>query len=162
MRRHPHVLLVAFLSLAGACTSISHAAPSEPLPAPMPVVDVTMTEYHFAFTPPASGGRVMIRVTNAGRVIHALELHPLGADFPPIDQQLHGSVRRTLAPFAELPAMRPGQHRSFVVDLRPDTRYAFLCFVADRDRVVHALKGMNAEFRTAPLPSLPRPPGPGS
>jgi len=152
VNRRLALVIVPLAALASGCNSPSQAGSAKPLPAPMPVVEVTMTEYRFDYTPPAVSGRVLFRVTNRGQENHELSLEPLTEDFPPIDEQLHGSVRRFLPPFAGVATQRPGQRRAFAVDLQPGVRYALICFSQAPDGQSHALKGMSSEFRAGPLP----------
>jgi len=114
-----------------------------------------MVDYKFIYSAPTRPGRAVFTVTNAGKVDHHLTLIPLSDDLPPIDEQLHGTTRRSVNPEAQSPTLRPGESEAFAVDLVPGQRYALICFLRDRgDPVNHALKGMNAEFRD------PRGPGP--
>lgn len=138
--------VVAVVGLA-SCTT----GPRPPLPAGAPTVAVTMREYRFDFKARVPAGRVLFRVRNAGRVDHQLRLYPLAPGDPPIDALLHGSVQRTFVDFAATMVLHPGRDDAFVVNLRPDTRYALVCLLPDVDDpsgATHALLGMNAEFRT--------------
>lgn len=128
------------------------------LPVPPPVVAVEMTEYRFDYEGPIPSGRVVFRVHNAGRVEHRLSILPLGEDFPPIDEQLRGTKRRAVSPYAGVPNRRPGERGTFAVDLVAGRRYAMICLVVDTpDGQSHALKGMTSEFRagrsSAPSPT---------
>ena len=118
------------------------------MPPPPGSVKVRMAEYRFELAPVAPRGRVVFNVDNVGAVDHALTLIELPEDFPPLDEQLHSDMRRGVATLARVPARPPGGGSRFAVDLPPG-RYGLVCFVADPDGVLHALKGMNAEFRVA-------------
>jgi hypothetical protein len=109
-------------------------------------VDVVMREYRFDYAKNVPPGRVVFRVRNEGTLEHSLTLIGLPEDYPPIDEQLHSETRRGAPTLALVPVRRPGTGSSFAVDLVPG-RYAFVCFVQDADGVLHALKGMNSEFR---------------
>jgi len=114
------------------------------------MVEVTMTEYRFDYQAPPQPGRTVFRFVNAGKGDHMGSLNLLDDDVPPIDAQLHGTERRPVASPVELPVSSPGHIQTFAVDLAPGQRYAFLCFLVDPPtKEVHALKGMNSEFRTA-------------
>lgn len=126
--------------LLGACGG-GAALPPSPT-----IINVRMTEFHFAVPSGAPAGRAVFRVFNAGRLDHSLTLEKLPGDFPPINVQLHSSVRRGAPAIAIMPTLRPGRSDTFAVDLRPG-RYAILSSVQGRDGVVDALKGMNAEIR---------------
>jgi hypothetical protein len=139
----PLALLAGVLLLISACAP---AAGAGALPAAPPVVNVTMTDDHFAYSGPIRSGRTVFVAVNRGHVVHRLELVPLPKDFPPINVQLHGSVRRPVQIMASIPFTSPGQTGSFAVDLPPG-RYAFISFVVDRDGVSQALKGMATEFK---------------
>ncbi|HYE77289.1 MAG TPA: hypothetical protein VEI97_04815 [bacterium] len=141
-------LVVAMVAATSSCgPDKAPAPPGPPLPAASPELDVVMSEYAFAYAPPAQAGRVIFRVRNAGQVPHDLNLLPLGEDVPPIDAQLRGTTRRALAPFAELSPRAPGASGVFAVDLVAGRRYALICFVRDADGLPHGLKGMTSEFR---------------
>lgn len=116
-----------------------------------------MREYRFEFKGPIPGGRVVFEVENAGDSPHRLTMVPLTEDVPAIDEQLRGRVRLTLAPYAGIPTMPPGQKAIFAVDLVPDRRYAFISFVQGPDGESDALRGMNAEFRAGPVPRSQQP-----
>ena len=135
-------LLAATALLISGCSAAANASE---LPASPPVVNVTMTDYHFGYSGPIHAGRTVFVAVNKGRVVHRLELVPLPKDFPPIQVQLHGSQRRPVQVMASIPFTPPGQTGSFAVDLAPG-RYAFISFVIDRDGVSQALKGMATEF----------------
>lgn len=135
------------LLLAGCQTPKRAALP--PVPG---VVEVDMADNRFDYDPAIGSGRVLFRVTNTGTVPHSLSLLPLTDDIPPIDDQLHGTTRRTILPLAAIKARPPGTSTTFAVDLTPGVRYAMVCFVDDADGVPHALKGMNSEFRTTGAP----------
>lgn len=142
----------ALASVAVLCTSCATAAGGAPLPPRPRIVVVDMREYRFDYNHFIPGGRVVFEARNRGTVAHQITLAPLTEDFPPIDVQLHGTERRFLQPFAGTPDVPPGGSWTFAVDLAPGTRYALLCFDQDPDGQVHALKGMNSEFRTPAAP----------
>lgn len=147
-RRTPGWTSVLALGAAVMATSCQGSpARAAPLPAPPAVVDVTMSEYRFEYPPVVPSGRVVFRVRNAGQVEHQLELLHLSEEFPPIDVQVRGSERRVVTPLAGVRNRRPGASGTFAVDLVPGRRYAIVCFVRDSDGEVHAVKGMNSEFR---------------
>jgi hypothetical protein len=122
-----------------------------------------MHEYAFDYQAPVVPGRVVFRVVNTGKETHNLIMVPIPDDFPPIDEQLHGDVRRPIYPVAQIFAHKPGTSGTFAVDLVPHQRYAFMCAIAGTDGQPHFLKGMNSEFRAgdAPAPvagTVPPPP----
>lgn len=118
-----------------------------PLPTASPVVVVTMSEYRFDYDPAIPSGRVVFRFVNEGQASHRPALLPLPEDLPPIDQQLRGSKRRGISPFAGVYDRRPGATGTFAVDLVAGRRYALICYAQDPNGSSHALKGMNSEFR---------------
>lgn len=120
--------------------------PSSSLPPSPAEVTVTMTEYQFDYDRPVPAGRVVFRVHNAGKEPHELVLTALPEDFPPIDEQLRGDIRRPIATIAYLLPEPPGGSGAFAVDLTPG-RYAMICFVEDEDGMHHGVKGMNSEFK---------------
>lgn len=135
-----------------AVMATSCSAPSEPtipLPAGAPTVVVTMDEYRFDYDPEVPAGRVVFRFDNVGQLPHRATMLPLPDDLPPIDEQLRGTERQVINPFAGIPDRPPGASGTFAVDLLPGVRYAIICFVEDPDGQSHAQKGMASEFRAA-------------
>ncbi len=137
---------VAVLMVTGGCRAL--AAPEVPLPEPPHVVVVTMTEYEFQFDGDIPAGHVVFEFVNEGRLEHRPTLLGLPDDLPPIHEQLQGSERAVLTPFAGVPTRRPGEIGTFAVDLAPEHRYAFICFARGPNGESHALEGMSAEFLT--------------
>lgn len=136
-----HILpLGAIFMLLGGCGRAADLPPSAT------IIRIRMTEYHFAVASTAPSGRAVFRVFNAGRLDHNLTLEKLPSDFPPVNVQLHSSVRRGAPTVAVMPTLLPGQSDTFAVDLTPG-RYAILSSVKGRDGIVDALAGMNAEIR---------------
>lgn len=135
--------------LAGAAVAVVTAGCSADagaaLPPVPPSVTVVMHEYRFDHGP-VPRGRVVFHVDNRGHVVHRMSLVPLPEDLPPIEEQLHGTDRRTLFTLAAVPDTQPGASGTVAVDLAPG-RYAFICFLTDKDGQSHALKGMASEFR---------------
>lgn len=138
-------LLLLVAVFLGGCAGSSRPAV---LPASPPVVLVTMDEYRFDYEPAIPPGRVVFRVHNADDIPHRLSLLSLPEDLPPIEDQLRGSERRVLTPFAGVHTRLPGESGAFAVDLEAGRRYALVCFLQDPDGTSHALKGMASEFRT--------------
>lgn len=137
--------LVLVAVVAGACRESASPGPALP-PAP-PVVLVTMEEYGFRYDPHIPAGRVVFRFVNGGRLEHRPALLPLGEQLPPIAEQVRGTRRAAVTPFAGIPLRWPRQTGTFAVDLARGQRYAVLCFVREPDGTSHALKGMASEFR---------------
>lgn len=138
--------MTAYVLLAAIALSCSAKSSYPPRPA---VIVVKMTEYRFQHPAVLSSGRTVFRVINEGHLKHELVMLKLPDDFPPINVQLHSSVRRPIPTLFFEPARQPGAAGTFAVDLVPG-RYAMLCSVhdpGDPDDITHALKGMNSEFR---------------
>lgn len=148
--RIPPAAAAASLLLA-ACAETPPARP--PAPAPPPVVPIEMREFTFVQGAEIPSGRVVFRMTNAGSVVHQPLLVQLGEDVPPLAEQLAGTERRPVDPFAGVLPRRPGQLGSFAVELEAGRRYGFICVAIDEQGVSHARKGMNLEFRPPPGPS---------
>ena len=125
-----------------------------PLPTAPPPILVTMREYRFDFNAASiHRGRVIFKVVNDGKLVHRLALIPLPEDFPPIEEQLHGTVRQVVQEAVAIRNLEPpakgqqhGMTESFAFDLYPG-RYAFVSLYIDPDGVAQALKGMANEFR---------------
>ncbi|MEX2289751.1 MAG: hypothetical protein WD794_05420 [Mycobacteriales bacterium] len=125
------------------------AAASRPAaPAAAAVVEVQMVDHRFEFATPVPAGRVVFRLTNAGRSPHNLVLIPLPEDLPPIQEQIRGTKRRLVEPYAGIYDRPPGDTGTFAVNLLPGQRYAMICTVVDADGEPHSKKGMATEFRT--------------
>lgn len=145
------------MGLGSAVILSSCASKSQnPLFAGPQELKVSMDEYRFDYEPKISAGRLIVRVANSGSVPHRLTLVPLTDDLPPIDAQLRGAERRAIAPFAGAPIMNPGTTGAFAVDMAPNKRYAFVCFLQDLDGQSHALEGMSSEFRTGESTTIGR------
>jgi hypothetical protein len=114
-----------------------------------------MLDYRFDYDPEIPSGRVVFQILNAGDVPHQLTLFPLPEDLPPIDEQLRGSQRRFLEPFASIYRRAPGERGTFAVDLEPDRRYAMVCYLEADDGEPHWMKGMVSEFRAPPAGLAP-------
>lgn len=139
--------LLVWTLLGTSCQT--SAAPGPALPNSPTVVAVSLSEYRIVYEPVVPSGRVVFRIKNKGRIEHQLTLLPLPDDLPPFDQQLRGSERRFISPFAEVPSLQPGRTSAFAVDLVPGRRYALACFLIDPDGQSHALEGMSLEFRVS-------------
>jgi len=107
-----------------------------------------MNEYHFQYDPAIPSGRVVFVVHNLGHENHVVLFLELPDDLPPLDAQLQGTARRVLTPYAGTDTRRPGQDGAFAVDLKPGRRYGFICNLSSPAGPIHALLGMNSEFRT--------------
>lgn len=108
------------------------------------VVEVSMTEYRFAFDRPARAGRIVVDARNHGRRDHELVLISVPDGLPPIVRQLRSKRRVVVPTVARMARRGPGRRGTFAVDLTPG-RYALVCFVDD-GAGQHAQKGMAAEF----------------
>jgi hypothetical protein len=106
-----------------------------------------MREFAFDYDHDVPAGRVVFRFRNVGHVDHRVTLVSLPEDLPPIDEQIRGSTRQFVAPFAGTYPRPPGATATFAVDLVAGRRYGLVCFVQDPDGQTHALKGMTSEFR---------------
>lgn len=142
LRRARRTSAAALLLLAAvSCRPNAQALP----PAPQEV-RVSMSEYRFNHPAQLSAGRTVFRFTNRGRLPHQATLLSLPANFPPIREQLAGSVRRPVPTVALVYALEPENEGAFAVDLAPG-RYALVCYVEESPGVQHADKGMSGEFR---------------
>ena len=107
---------------------------------------MTISDSHFTYNPVIRAGRVVFDGRNVGRVAHTMLVFPVGNDYPPVDVQLHGKVRRPVQPFGGT-RVKPGASNSFALDLVRGQRYYMVDFDLDPARVAYALKGLDSEFR---------------
>lgn len=107
-----------------------------------------MLDYRFDLDRSVPAGRVVFRIRNRGQVPHHLTMLPLPEDVPLIAEQLRGTQRRVVEPYAGIYEREPGDSGTFAVDLAPGRRYALICSVQDEDGQPHWRKGMAREFRT--------------
>lgn len=147
--------VVAAVTALGGCSSGSAERPVAPKPAP--VVTVDMLDYRFELDRSVPAGRVVFRIRNRGEVPHHLTMLPLPQDVPPIAEQLRGTQRRVVEPYAGIYERQPGDTGTFAVDLAPGRRYALICSVPDEDGQPHWRKGMATEFRTPGTPPAAAP-----
>lgn len=141
---------LAVLAILLPAASCSAPGPQAPLPGKPGYVTITMTEYHLGVPASVPAGRVVFRVVNHGQLAHSLLMFPEDPDAPPLDKQLHGSVRRAVEPLAEVLPRSPGQSGTFAVSLAPGQRYGIMSTSVGSDGVPDFLKGMNAELRPRP------------
>lgn len=139
----PGAVMAAVLAASGCSAGQVARAP---LPPPPQIVNVTVTDHRFAYNPAIRAGRVVFSGHNLGRTDHTMRVFPMGDDWPPIDVQLHGPVRRRLVPFGGT-RIKPGKTNSFAVDLVPGQRYAMLDLDQNSAHVPYALIGLDSEFR---------------
>ncbi len=107
-----------------------------------------MVDHRFEFDHDVPAGRVVFRLKNAGRAPHQMTMLPLPDELPPIAEQLRGTERRLVEPFAGVYERKPGDTGTFAVDLVAGRRYAMICAVTAEDGEPHWKKGMATEFRT--------------
>lgn len=148
-------VVVALAGLGGCSSGSARGAARPPVPAAAPVVIVTMVDNRFEFDPKIPTGRVVFRISNEGQAPHRLTMFPMPEEMPPIDEQLRGTQRRFLEPFAGIYNRAPGDAGTFAVDLAPGRRYAMICTLKSADGQPHWMKGMASEFRTPAAPPAP-------
>jgi hypothetical protein len=105
-----------------------------------------MTEYRLVYRGAIPPGRTVFRIVNAGKLLHSLLMFPEDPDAPPLDKQLHGSVRRPVQPIAQVFPLHPGGFGTFAVNLVEGQRYGLMSPSSGPDGVADFLKGMNLEF----------------
>ncbi len=111
-----------------------------------------MREYSFAVSGPLNGGRVIIRVVNAGHETHSPILVALDDASPPIDQVVRQPSPPSLAQLGSVNSRFPGAAGEFAVDLERGHRYAFVCRATTAEGEGHAQKGMTWEARAGEYP----------
>lgn len=117
------------------------ASPPVALPTGVPVVDVTQTEYGFAFdASKLSSGIFALRVHNTGQLQHELVIKRVDAN------AVLGT--ETLAiPVAGIQAIDPGSTSNVVLaEQLPPGHYFIFCEVPDGEGQTHLQHGMSAEF----------------
>lgn len=154
---------VAAVTLGAALTTsgCSPGQTQQPLPPPVPTVEVRLAEYAIEYDRPIPPGRVVFRIHNAGDAVHRLALLPLPDDFPRVEEELANDTPRSVDPFARVPNLAPGETGVFAVDLVPGKRYAMVDYSKTSDGRMQAKLGVAAEFRTqeeVPSPSSTGPP----
>lgn len=131
--------------MVGSCLSCTTQTRSWPPAAP--VVHVTMREYGYDHPEMMPGGRVLVRVRNAGALEHELVVVALPPDLgESIHEQLRSPNRRAFPTLVHLTRRAPGGRGAFALDLASG-RYAMICFLRGPDGQQHAVQGMSAEFR---------------
>lgn len=121
-------------------------------PVPAPVVTVTMRDHFFELDGDPPAGRVVFRMVNKGEARHHLIMFPMPEELPSIAEQLGGTQRRFVEPFAGIYDRAPGDTGTFAVDLIPGRRYAIVCSVLDEENQPHWKSGMATEFRVLGAP----------
>lgn len=140
-------VLVGWILITLGLTSCTSTASGAPLPRAPNVVDVRMTEYRFDYPPVVPSGRVLFRITNAGKELHDLIMVPLPEEDPPLAAMLADNMRQVLTPYAGIRDQVRGAGATFAVDLVAGRRYAMLCVLADAQGRSHSVLGMASEFR---------------
>lgn len=137
------------LLMVAALAACAESPP--PLPAPPPMVEMTMREYDFNLHQTVvRPGRVVFVARNEGRLEHEIVVLPLPQDVVGrLEDELRSPEERAVSTLTQLPAQRPGGVTTFALDLPPGD-YGLVCFVKDADGESHAVRGMNAELRVSP------------
>ena len=149
MRSRRHVAAVALVAVSGLAACQDQPPDTAVLlPAGPAMVDLTMREYGLDYDPVVPAGRVVFRVRNVGTEKHRLTMLPLSDDVPPVLEQLRGSQRIVVPPYAGTHELAPGGTATFAVDLAAGQRYALVCNLRGPDRQPHSMKGMASEFRS--------------
>ena len=120
-------------------------SPPVALPAGVPVVDITQTEYSFAFdASKLSSGIFALRVHNAGKLQHELVIKRVDANAVPCADAL-------AIPVAGIQAIDPGSTSNVVLaEQLPLGHYFIFCEVSDGAGQTHLQHGMSSEFTVAP------------
>lgn len=139
--------LSVLAAVAAAFPLVRCGRPDIPLPAPPATVTLTVSEYRITRQPDQlRQGRVVLDVTNAGRLAHQITVFPIPAGLSgSLDQQLRSARRIPASPLAVLPTVAATEHNTIALDLARG-RYGLVCFLKDDDGTSHAVKGVNAEL----------------
>lgn len=132
---------------AAALPLVGCGRPAIPLPPPPATVTLTASEYRITRQPAQlRQGRVVLDVTNAGRLAHQITVFPIPVGLSgTLDQQLRSARRIPASPLVVLPTLATTEHNKIALDLPPG-RYGLVCFLKDDDGTSHAVKGVNAEL----------------
>lgn len=136
--------MAALVVGAAGCAS---GASTLPLPPSAATVQVRLLDDDLVVDRPVPAGRVIFRITNAGRAAHRLALIPLPEDFPPLEEELANEQGRSAPLQARVPDLPPGAVGMFAADLIAGQRYALVDFSRSAEGTVHARLGVAAEFR---------------
>lgn len=144
---------MAITLVAGTGLPACAQAPTLPLPAPPPVLDLTMRDYDFRLRQPVvRAGRVVFVARNTGRVDHEVVVLPLPQDVVGrLDDEVRSPTEKAVSTLTQLPAQQAGAVATFALDL-PAGNYGLVCLLKDAAGLSHAARGMNAELRVTARP----------
>lgn len=150
-------VLVALVVAGLAAAGCSSGRAKEPVPPPVPRVDVEILDGGLEKPARVPAGRVVFRITNAGRHVHRLALIPLPDDFPPLAEEVANATERTVEFLARVGDIQPGKSGQFAVDLTEGQRYGLVDYSLNPEGVRHLKTGVAGEFvagaRDQPSPS---------
>lgn len=152
-------LAVAVAGLVGVLAAGCTAAESDaPVPDPVPTVDVAVADDELAVAESVPAGRVVLAFENTGEKPHRVVMIPMGADWPPIHQELANDIERPMRIRARIGFLDPGEMATIAVELADGQRYALLDPSEAPDGRQYMDVGVAGEFRAGSADGQASPP----
>ena len=113
-------------------------------------VTITAVDYEFDLADSYAAGTTTFTLVNEGEEPHFIDIVPLVADAPPVEDLLKLPEKKVGEFFAGPPnhikTVKPGEtSEPLEVELEPG-RYGYVCFIEAKDGTPHAFLGMSGEF----------------
>ncbi|MDF1505552.1 hypothetical protein [Roseisolibacter sp. H3M3-2] len=165
-----HAVLVAAVAVLPVLAAADAPPPSRPSRTAVRTLDVTASDFAFHAADTVAAGRIRLRVKNAGRELHVLEVARLADGHTAEELAAHLAARRPAPAWATFvggpiaPPPSPGGGRAagpaddlaVTLDLAPG-RYALICPIpSPADHTPHMSKGMVRTLVVTPAPAPPR------
>lgn len=151
------VVAAAIAVVAAGCTA-GPTAGQAPVPDPVPTVEVRLADEDLTVERPVPAGHVVFHVRNTGSRDHRVVLFPMGADWPPIHQEIANDTQHPVRFRARVPNLAPGETGRFAVDLATGQRYGLLDYSTGPEGQPHLTQGVAGEFTPQPTDSRASPP----
>lgn len=145
--------LLATVLVAAGCTPGQTASDDDPVPDPVPTVDVELADDDLTLDKPVPAGHVVFHVTNSGTRPHRVLLFPLGDDWPPIHEEIANDIDQPVLPRARVPNLEPGETGRFATDLTEGKRYGLIDRSTAPNGTQHLMLGVAGEFTAQPQPT---------
>lgn len=141
--------VLAVVALAG-CTPWGAAGDDLPVPDAVPTIDVDVADDDLTIDTPVPAGHVVFHIHNTGTRDHRLDLFPIGADWPPIDEEIANDTSRPVDPQSRVRKLAPGETGRFAIDLTAGQRYGLLDYSTAPSGQPHLQHGVAGEFTPQP------------